>query len=64
MTQLFIENIKFEFKVEYVDVDVRSIKSIVKGPKSSPSVGVQKVKQGLLKCHFIPGESGKFEVGV
>lgn len=41
---------------------MKSIKVSVKGPKSSPSVGVQKIHDGLLKCHFIPGESGKFEV--
>jgi hypothetical protein len=41
---------------------MKSIKAIVRGPKSTPSVGVQKICDGLLKCHFIPGESGKFEV--
>lgn len=48
--------------IEYIDTDIKNIKAIVKGPKSSPAVGTEMVKQNLLKCHFIPGETGKFEV--
>lgn len=48
--------------IEYIDTDVKNIKATVKGPKSSPAVGTEMVKQNLLKCHFIPGETGRFEV--
>lgn len=41
---------------------MKKVKSVVKGPKSSPSVGTENIKQGLLKCHFIPGEAGRFDV--
>ena len=53
---------KVDFTIEYFDTDVKNIKTVVKGPKSSPSVGTERIKVGLLKCHFIPGESGKHEV--
>ena len=51
-----------EFKIDYDFSEVKKVKTIVKGPKSSPSVGTENMKQGLLKCHFIPGEAGRFEV--
>ena len=53
---------KVEFKIEYDNTEVRKVKSLVKGPKSSPSVGTENIRQGLLKCHFIPGEAGPFDV--
>jgi len=37
---------------------------LVKGPKSYPAVGSEKRGVGFIKCHFIPGETGLFEVNV
>ncbi len=51
-----------EFNIEYSDTEVRNIKTVVKGPKSAPSVGTQRIRSGLLKCHFVPGETGRHEV--
>lgn len=58
------KNSQVEFKVEYEDTEVRNIKTHVKGPKSSPAVGTQKTSNGQLKCHFVPGETGRFEVNI
>jgi filamin len=51
-----------EFSIEYSDAEVRNIKTVVKGPKSAPSVGTQRMRSGFLKCHFVPGETGRHEV--
>lgn len=32
------------------------------GPKTTPSVGVEKVRAGVLDCNFVPTEIGRFEV--
>lgn len=58
----FVVGKPIEFNIEYLDTEVKNIKTSVKGSKSSPSVGTERIRQGLLKCHFVPGETGKHEV--
>jgi len=61
-----IKNLKFkcEFTIEFDESQVKNIKGLVKGPKSYPAVGSEKRGIGFIKCHFIPGETGLFEVNV
>jgi hypothetical protein len=40
---------------------MKSIKTVVEGPNSTPSVGMVKSKNGLV-CHFTPAEPGTHEV--
>jgi hypothetical protein len=56
--------LKCEFTIEFDESQVKNIKGLVKGPKSSPAVGSEKRGVGFIKCHFIPGETGLFEVNV
>ncbi|CAF0726884.1 unnamed protein product [Brachionus calyciflorus] len=54
----------FNFRIEYLESECKNIKTYAKGPKSSPAVGTERQGLGNLKCHFIPGETGVFELNV
>jgi hypothetical protein len=53
---------QIEFMIDYTDVDPKLVKSHIKGPKTKPLISAQGVKNGQLKCEFVPTELGAFEV--